>query len=61
MAARRARPDPEVLTTPEACRFLRINKRTYLDLVKKGEIKAKKLGRGYKVLKQNLVKYLGGE
>ena len=58
--ARRKAEEPEVLTTPEACEFLRIDKRTYYDLVESGQIKARRLGRGYKVLKKTLVEFMEG-
>jgi excisionase family DNA binding protein len=50
--------EPEVMTTPEACRFLRIDKRTYYALVESGQIQARKLGRGYKVLKKKLIEFM---
>lgn len=56
--AKRQSELPEVLTTPEACRFLRIDKRTYYTLIESGRIKAQMLGRGYKVLKKTLVEFL---
>lgn len=58
MPRKRAELEPEVLTTPEACRFLRINKRSYYALVESGQIRARKLGRGYKVLKKTLVEFM---
>ena len=56
--ARRKAEDAEVLTTPEACEFLRIDKRTFYNLVESGRIKAGKLERGYRVLKKNLIEFL---
>ena len=48
----------EVLTTKEACRYLRISRPTFLKLVYTNEIKARKVGRGWKVLKAELRTYL---
>ena len=56
--AKKPAESPEVLTTPEACQFLRIDKRTYYSLVESGQINARRLGRGYKVLKSTLVEFL---
>jgi len=51
----------EVLTTKEACRFLRISRPTFLKLVYSKEIKARKVGRGWKVLRSELHAYLNKE
>ena len=48
----------EVLTTQEACRYLRISRPTYLKLVQTNQIRARKVGRGWKVLKSELQSYL---
>jgi excisionase family DNA binding protein len=50
----------EVLTTKEACTYLRISRPTYLKLIYTNQIKAKKLGRGWKVLRSVLKAYLNG-
>jgi excisionase family DNA binding protein len=44
----------EVLTTNEACEYLRISRPTFLKLVHTKQIRARKLGRGWKVLKSDL-------
>jgi excisionase family DNA binding protein len=49
---------PEVLTTREACQYLRISRPTFLKLIYTNEIRAKKVGRGWKVLKSELKAYL---
>jgi len=50
----------EVLTTKEACTYLRISRPTYLKLIYTKQIKARKLGRGWKVLRSELKAYLNG-
>lgn len=50
----------EVLTTKEACTYLRISRPTYLKLIYANQIKARKLGRGWKVLRSELQAYLNG-
>jgi len=51
----------EVFRTKEACRYLRISRPTYLKLIHTNQIRAKKLGRGWKVLKTELQAYLNGK
>ena len=50
-----------VLTTREACQYLRISRPTYLKYVYEGKIRAKKVGKGWKVLKSELDRFLRGE
>ncbi|NIO37418.1 helix-turn-helix domain-containing protein, partial [Candidatus Bathyarchaeota archaeon] len=45
----------------EACRYLRISRPTFLKLVYTNQIKARKVGRGWKVLKSELEAYLREE
>ena len=49
-----------VLTTQEACHYLRISRPTYLKYLYGGRIKGAKLGRGWKVLKSELDRFLKG-
>jgi excisionase family DNA binding protein len=49
----------EVLTTKEACRYLRISRPTFLKLVHTNQIKARKVGRGWKVLMSEIQAYMG--
>lgn len=49
----------EVLTTREACSYLRISRPTYLKLIYTNQIRARKVGRGWKVLRSELHAYLG--
>ena len=50
----------EVLTTQEACKYLKISRPTYLKLIYNHQIRAKKIGRGWKVLRSELQAYLNG-
>ena len=47
-----------ILTTEEACKYLKISRPTYLKYIATGRIKAKKIGRGWKVLKSELERFL---
>lgn len=48
----------EVLTTKEACQYLRISRPTFLKLVHTNQIKARKVGRGWKVLMSEIHAYM---
>ena len=50
-----------VLTTQEACHYLRISRPTYLKYLYLGRIKGTKAGKGWKVLKSELDRFLKGE
>jgi excisionase family DNA binding protein len=50
-----------VLTTQEACNYLRISRPTYLKYIYLGRIKGAKAGKGWKVLKSELDRFLKGE
>jgi len=51
-----------VMTTQEACHYLRISRPTYLKYIYIGKIKGVKVGKGWKVLKSELDRFLkGGE
>ncbi len=47
-----------VLTTREACRYLRVSRPTFLKMIADGKIKAQKVGRGWKVLESELERFL---
>jgi excisionase family DNA binding protein len=47
-----------VFDTSEACRYLRISRPTFLKCIAAGKIRAKKIGRGWKVLETELERYL---
>jgi excisionase family DNA binding protein len=49
-----------VLTTQEACQYLRISRPTYLKYLYVGKIKGAKVGKGWKVLKSELDRFLKG-
>ena len=50
-----------VLTTREACGYLRISRPTYAKYLYTGRIKGTKAGKGWKVLKSELDQFLKGE
>ena len=50
-----------VLITTEACNYLRISRPTYLKHLATGKIKGIKVGKGWKVLKSELNRFLRGE
>jgi len=50
-----------VLTTREACGYLRISRPTYVKFLYTGRIKGTKAGKGWKVLKSELDRFLKGE
>jgi len=52
--------DDLVLTTQEACHYLRISRPTYLKYLYMGKIKGAKAGKGWKVLKSELDRFLKG-
>jgi excisionase family DNA binding protein len=47
-----------VFNTSEACHYLRISRPTFLKLIATGKIRAKKLGKGWKVLDSELERLL---
>ena len=53
--------DDEVLTTQEACDYLRISRPTYLKYIYEGRINATKAGKSWKALKSELNRVLRGE
>ena len=50
-----------ILNTQEACLYLKISRPTYLKYISTGKIKAKKIGRGWRVLKDELDRFIRGE
>ena len=50
-----------VLITKEACDYLRISRPTYMKYLTKGRIKGTKAGKGWKVLKSELERFLMGD
>lgn len=53
--------DDYVLTTKECCSYLRITKPTFFKYIRQGRIHAIKAGKGWKVLKSELVRFLKGD
>ncbi len=53
--------EDHVLTTTESCFYLRITKPTYFKYIREGRIKAIKAGKGWKVLKSELDRFLRGD
>ena len=50
-----------VLITREACDYLRISRPTYVKYLQLGRIKATKMGKGWRVLKSELDRFLKGD
>ena len=50
-----------VLITREACDYLRISRPTYVKYLHMGRIKGAKAGKGWKVLKSELDRFLRGD
>ena len=48
-----------VYSLDEVSGFLAVDPRTTSKIVRKGELTARKIGKGYKVLGENLLNYLG--
>jgi excisionase family DNA binding protein len=53
--------DTTVMTTLEACDYLRISRPTYLKYLYTGRIRGAKVGKGWKVLRSELDRFLRGE
>jgi excisionase family DNA binding protein len=53
--------ESDVLTTREACDYLRISRPTFAKYLHMGRIKGAKAGKGWKVLKSELVQFLKGD
>ena len=56
-----ALPKDGVLTTQEACDYLIISRPTYMKYITEGKIKAKKIGRGWKVYISELERFCLGK
>jgi excisionase family DNA binding protein len=50
-----------LLNTQDACTYLQISRPTYLKYISEGRIKAQKVGRGWKVFKSELDRFLRAE
>ena len=51
----------EVLTTTEAMEYLRTTRQTLIKLIREGKIKANKVGRNYRLFREDLDKFVRGE
>ena len=47
--------------TQEACLYLKVSRPTYLKYITTGKIKAQKIGRGWRVFKKELDRFVRGE
>ena len=58
-------PDPiendAVFSTLEACGYLKISRPTYFKYIRSGKIKAQKIGRGWRVVKSELDRFIRGD
>lgn len=55
-------PDHNViLNTLEACQYLKISRPTFLKYINSGKIKAQKIGRGWRVFKDELDRFVRGD
>ena len=50
-----------IFDTHEACNYLKVSRPTYLKYITNGQIKAQKIGRGWKVIKDELDRFIRGE
>lgn len=50
--------DPHFVTVPEVAKLLRITKQTVVEMIKRGEIAAKRFGRQYRIPHAAVVKLL---
>ncbi len=53
--------EDKVLTTKQAAQYLQTSLTTMFKMIREGELKAKKVGRGYRFLRSELDKFLRGE
>lgn len=51
---------PELMTIAEAVEMLRMRRQTIVDLVKRGEIPGRKLGREWRISRSQLLRYVEG-
>ena len=50
--------EPQLLTAQEAAALLRVNYRTVLDLITKGELRASRIGRLLRIRREEIARYL---
>ena len=51
----------EILTANEACKILKISRFTLYKLITSGQLKARKVGRSYRLLKEDLKTFMKGD
>ena len=51
---------PEVMTVDEVAELLRLDRRTIITYITKGQIPALKVGKSYRIAKQNIMFLFGG-
>ena len=56
-----AMKDDNILTTDEAAQYLKISKATLLNHIREKKIKAKKVGRSWRVLQSEIYRFLNEE
>ena len=52
---------PDLVTRKEAQKILKIGKNKILDYIHSGELPAKKIGKGYKIRKNNIINFIEKE
>jgi excisionase family DNA binding protein len=50
-----------IFSTQEACGYLRVSRPTFLKYIKSGKIRAQRIGRGWKVVKSELDRFIRGD
>lgn len=59
MSSKAAAELPEIMTTAEVAGFLKVSEKEVQAAIKSKDLKAKKVGKEYRITKKNLEKYLG--
>lgn len=52
---------PDIMTTQECQKILKVGKNTILNLIHTGELDAFKIGRRWKIPKESVIEYLKGK
>lgn len=52
---------PDILTTEDICRFLKVSKYTIYKLIRTRQLKAKKIAQHYRIQKAELINYLNAQ
>lgn len=50
---------PDILTTEEVCKLLKVSKNTIYKLIHSGQLKARKVTRHYRIPKSELLHFIG--